>query len=315
MNVSELKQMLDAARSIELIDIKNDSEKGVLLFEGIKPFERGINNLHILVSVFPQVESIVEDDVFKEIISAEKNKIEIGGSLNSLLIEKNRSPVNYLNAFALRSKILSLLAEYKAVKRAVKMLPAPDAGENSISIKISKVRDLDDLYKAAQDFNIIFSQLILNEKIGGSLGIKNVENGSIWLDVFVGTPLAVSVIGSLTWAAAVVYKKVQEGRVFAEYVKSLKIKNDSLSDMRSAQDLLLKSMIEIEARNIETQYFSDGNNEQLERIKNSISLLASQIEKGSEVHPYLNAPEDVKNLFPDMKKLPQIESKIPRLSE
>lgn len=299
MNNSELKRILESARLIENVGFEYASDRKVVRFSGLNSFRKSLDYLYSVRNVLPKIKEIEEDKLFQDIIQKNVDSIEVGekpGSVDSIRID-------YYIAISLRSKIDSLLDHYATVNRVLNFLSAPEIGENSISIKMSKVRDLDDLYKTAQDFNIIFSQLILNEKIGGFLEIKNVENGSVWLDVFVGTPLAVSVIGSLTWAAAVVYKKVQEGRVFAEYVKSLKIKNDSLSDMRSAQDALLKSMIEIEARNIETQYFGDGNNEQLERIKKSISLLANQIEKGSEVHPYLNAPEDVKNLFPDMKKL------------
>lgn len=303
MNISEAKRILNSASIIKEIRISRE-QKGALttvMFSGLRSFMKGLNHLTPMDIFLSLVDDIINDPFYFSLL---RKQVDDNIRVNDDELARHFT-----------SKVSSLLQQYDIVYRAINTLSPPDAGENSISIKMSKVRDLDDLYKTAQDFNIIFSQLILNEKIGGSLEIKNVENGSVWLDVFVGTPLAVSVIGSLTWAAAVVYKKIQEGKIIEEHVKSLKIKNESLTDLMMAQKELLKSTVEIEARNIETQYFSDGNNEQLGRIKNSISLLATQIEKGSEVHPYLNAPEDVKNLFPDMKKLPQIESKIPRLSE
>jgi hypothetical protein len=39
------------------------------------------------------------------------------------------------------------------------------------------------------------------------------------------------------------------------------------------------------------------------------------IEKGAEVHPALMAPENVKNLYPDFKKLGSVESKIKQIAE
>ncbi|GAL79539.1 hypothetical protein JCM19274_2047 [Algibacter lectus] len=44
-------------------------------------------------------------------------------------------------------------------------------------------------------------------------------------------------------------------------------------------------------------------------------MLSSLIEKGAEIHPALNQPEKVTNLFPDMKKLNIIESRIKKLEE
>ena len=91
--------------------------------------------------------------------------------------------------------------------------------ENTISIKLPAIKDLDDLAKASSVFNTILSQTIVNTEIKGVIEIDNVENGSIWLEIFVGSSAAITLIAGLAWSAAVVYKKIQEGRIFEEYVK------------------------------------------------------------------------------------------------
>lgn len=73
-------------------------------------------------------------------------------------------------------------------------------------------------------------------------------------------------------------------------------------------------MIESEATNIYNENFKGDNPEQIERLKHSIKLLSEQIDKGAEIHPALNAPENVKNLFPDTKNIATIESKIKKLN-
>ena len=74
-------------------------------------------------------------------------------------------------------------------------------------------------------------------------------------------------------------------------------------------------MIEAEARALYNESFEGDDNEQIERLKLSIKMLSNLIEKGAEIHPALNQPEQVSNLFPDMKKLNSLESRIKKLEE
>ena len=53
----------------------------------------------------------------------------------------------------------------------------------------------------------------------------------------------------------------------------------------------------------------------LERVKYTIKEFAEMIEKGAEIHPALQAPESVQNLFRDFKNVSKIESKIKQLAE
>lgn len=96
---------------------------------------------------------------------------------------------------------------------------------------MEKIKDLNDLYNSAHAFQTIFSQLIINDTINGKTEIVIIENGSICIDIYVGSLQAVTLIGSVAWASAVLYKKIQEGKVMFEQVKSLEIKNESLKDI------------------------------------------------------------------------------------
>lgn len=202
----------------------------------------------------------------------------------------------------------SINSFYIALSSMMKNIPS-----NSISIKLSGVTDFSDLSKAASAFDKILSQSILNSEINGDVKIENVENGSIWLDVYLGSSAAVSLIGSMAWSSAVIYKKIQEGRIIEEHVKSLKIKNESLAEIKNAQKEAIELMIDAEANNLYIENFKNNDPEQIERLKHSIKLMSDQIVKGAEIHPGLNMPENVRNLFPDYKKLELVESKIKKL--
>ncbi|MBS4061643.1 MAG: hypothetical protein KG029_14690 [Bacteroidetes bacterium] len=188
--------------------------------------------------------------------------------------------------------------------------------ENSISIKLPKINDFEDLAKTSSTFHTILTQSIINDEINGQVKIDSVENGSIWLDIYLGSAPALALVGGLAWSAAVVYKKIQEGRIIEEHVKSLKIKNESLKEIKDAQKKAIDLMIDAEANQLYSENFKVADNhEQIERLKHSIKLLSEQIDKGAEIHPALNTPENVSNLFPDMKHLELLESRIKKLTE
>ncbi|MDP3441278.1 MAG: hypothetical protein Q8T08_00315, partial [Ignavibacteria bacterium] len=195
----------------------------------------------------------------------------------------------------------------------VLLTTVPEEDVNSINIKLPPVNDFDELSKVSREIHIGLSQVIFNDEINGQTKIVSVENGSIWLNVFVGAS-AVTVIASLVWSSAVIYKKIQEGKLLAEQVRGLKVKNDSLEDILKAQKAETDLMIQAEAEHISSEYFQENIPENIERIKNSITTFAELIGKGAEIHPALVAPENVSNLFPDPTKLIGVESKIKRLA-
>lgn len=188
----------------------------------------------------------------------------------------------------------------------------PEENINSVNIKLPEVTDFAELSIVSRELHIALSQVLFNDEIHGETKIVSVENGSIWFNVFVGAT-AVSVVASLAWAAAVIFKKIQEGKLLAQQVQSLKVKNESLEDILKAQKAETELMIDAEAAHINSEYFKNNAPENIERIKNSIKILSELIDKGAEIHPALIAPEHVSNLFPDTKNLIGLESKIKRI--
>ena len=187
---------------------------------------------------------------------------------------------------------------------------------NSITIKLpSDVNDFGSLAKVSEDLQLILNQTIVNSHIKGETTIQSVENGSIWIEVCLATPAALTLVAGLTWSAMVIYKKMQEGKMFHQHVESLKIKNESLQEIQKAQKELLDLLTLAEATNLKDSYFGPDDHEQIGRISLSIKMLSGLIDRGAEIHPALNTPENVANLFPDKNNLGLVQSKIKQLSE
>lgn len=252
------------------------------------------------------------------------NTLESSGLLKKEIVEIRKSPLfitakdfvnlNYAEGKQLQTKLEELKRIVISVSESIDQIGG-DTIEDSISIKLPDVKDFDDLSKFSADFHKILNQSIVNDQINGQVRIDSVENGSIWLDVYLGSASAVSLIGGLAWASAVVYKKLQEGRLIEKHVQSLGVKNDSIKEIQLKQKDAIDLMIDAEANNLYKENFDGDNNEQIERLKLSIKMFSNLIEKGAEIHPALNQPESVKNLYPQMSKIHNLESKIKKLEE
>lgn len=187
--------------------------------------------------------------------------------------------------------------------------------ENAINIKVPNINDFDDLAEISSTLQTILSQVIINDEINGEIQIRSVENGSIWIEVGLGTVKAVSIIGSLTLGAALAYKRIQEGRLMAAKAEKMNMENDRYKKLREHEDAHIELLMEIEAKAVECEFFNIHENDRYNRIKHSLKLLTDLMtDKGVEIHPALNAPEEVKAIFPNLKNLATLERQVKKIT-
>ena len=259
-------------------------------------------NLNQIRIVINEIETM---ELFSNLTAVLKNSVIFTTSENTMSVQTAEGHSIQSQLALLKSLIENFL---EVLKKTV-----PEENLNSINIKLPPINDFEELSKVSRDIHLSLTQILYNDEINGETKIVSVENGSIWLNVFVGGATAVGVIASLVWSAAVIYKKMQEGKLLEEQVRGLKVKNDSIEDILKAQKAETNHMIQAEAEHINSEHFKENIPENIEKIKNSITNFAELIGKGAEIHPALVAPENVSNLFPNPSKMIGIESRIKRL--
>lgn len=191
----------------------------------------------------------------------------------------------------------------------------PKDRKDVIFVKLPELKDFDAISQFAKDIQRLFTQLVIQDPIKGCVSFDGVEAGSSWFKIYVGTSFAITLIGCAVWSATVIQKKMEEVNTLKEQTKTLKFKNENLQNLTEANKILLNTYVEIEAHKIADKIFKDYDNEQIERLKNSIRTLTELINKGVEVQPALSSPEDVKQLFPGMDQLGLAKSEIKKLKE
>lgn len=217
-------------------------------------------------------------------------------------------------ALPIKTAFFELTFGVKALTEAINEI-LTDSVPESIYVKLPETSDLKELSKYINDFDKALSQSVINDETQGTVVLKNVQSGSVWLEIFLGTSAAVTLVGRLFWAAAVIAKKEQEAKMVEQQVRGLQIKNESLVEILEAQKAATKLMIQTEAERVFKEGFSNNDPEQVTRLGHAIVTFAELIQKGAELQPSLNASENVKNLFPKSGEMAMIESKTKQIDK
>ena len=188
--------------------------------------------------------------------------------------------------------------------------------EESVFVKLPETHDLSFTAAFLVRLEKALSQLLLQSEGNGRIELQGWESGSLWMEVYLGTAQAVAIVGSGLWAAAVISKKNQEAKLHAEYARGLRLRNDGLENLLEAQKVLLSEFVDAEVINLAAAHYNGTDNvETLGRVKFAIKEFSEMIEQGAEIHPALQAPEEVKNLFPNLSNLHLLESKTKLLTD
>ena len=188
--------------------------------------------------------------------------------------------------------------------------------ENEVSIRLPLATQIASVADSLSRLDRVLNQAMSVLEESPKISVKRWENGSLWVDILVGSISGVVLIGGLAWAAACAFKKYQEGRVLEKLTESLGMKNQVLGVIRDGVDKAVNVVIDAEARRLDEKHSKGkGDPETIKRLQFCISELYDMMRAGTEVHPSLLAPEEVKNLFPNMEEVLSLPSTQKMLKE
>jgi hypothetical protein len=290
-------------REIQLI-LENAVKKDIpLKVELGQPGLVNISNINKFKKFFSGIYTI---PIFSEQVQFLKNTALFATSLDGLEVRRDEGETISQVAFYLTNASQALLKVLNV------MLTAQE--ENTVSILLPNPSNFRSVIEFLDEFEKAISQVIVNKTIQGNLKIKSWESGSFWVEVFLGAQAAVFLVAGIAWSAAVISKKNAEAALIEQHVRSLEIKNESLSDILEKQKIATSLLLENETKQLLVKHFNkESDPEMTERLKYAIKTFAELIQKGAEIHPALNAPEQVSNLFPDFKNLDSIISQVKQI--
>ncbi|MGL5572496.1 hypothetical protein [Cetobacterium sp.] len=192
----------------------------------------------------------------------------------------------------------------------------PTLDNKSVSIKLPNSYDVIEIGEIYKKIGKSLNQIITKEPINGDVKLSNFDNGSLWIDIMLGTTAAVHVFGAIIWGASYCMKEYKKLKLIELDYERNNIAVANLEMIRTMNENLMKMYLEKEAENILQNHYEISGKEDpefLSRMKNTIKEFSELIEKGAEVHPALEVANEIKHEFPDFKNLEFIESKIKQI--
>ena len=260
-----------------------------------------------LIPIRQSIENIEKTTLFQEEINTLKSLSLYPSTLDKLTVS-NKEYLTMVNIIsALRNGMSTFIDSVEQT------IPTTSDADNLISIKLPNELDFENLSKIIDLLKKAFSIPLAETQ--DKIKIEAFESGSFWIDILVHSRESIELIGAITWAGAFIHKKRLEGRIHEEYLESLKIKNENMKAVQEAAAAQINILIEVEAQNLQRDYYTGDDPERLERLKLSIKSMAELVEKGTQVHPSLLASQSTNSLFPSFKNLNLLESKTKQISD
>jgi len=197
-----------------------------------------------------------------------------------------------------------------------------DTTEKGFDIKMPPTDSFDEFAKNIELLNKAINQcpyLLVNDE---TIKLKKTDIGSIWFEFTVLTTAGSILLMNL---AKLVDKCV---KIKSHYVtvkqqeeeyRKLKLKNDILENIKNAHAEVLKATIEncVEELKQEIPDINLGNEETV-KLKYSLETISKLMEKGLEIYASVDAPQEIKDLFPtsdEMLSLPTPKKLIEESAE
>lgn len=294
MRLIELKEAIDKANNC--IDFTTDSGSGVYYINNIAKTKSAILELY-------RVKFFTEEQ--------RKTLLPVVNSMGATITFTDNRTFNHLVS-SLHNIKYTITQLYDWFQKFIPETSEEDI-QSTVNIKLPNIQGFKELETISKLLSGPFSAAV-NLTEGGKIQIKQFDHGSFWIVLFVGSPIAVSLIAGIAWSAAVVSKKWKEVKLAEEMVRRAQLQNDEIAKLIEYQEKEIRSLAEAEASALEQKCFTDNDKERVATIREAIKDVSELIIKGVEIQPALCAPENVTNLFPDYYKLPFIDSKIKKIS-
>lgn len=182
-----------------------------------------------------------------------------------------------------------------------------DIIESGFDIKMPATENLDEFSKNIEMFNKSINQCPYLNVNDEKISLKKTDSGSIWFEFCVVAAGASVVLFNL---AKIVDKcvKIKSHLVTVkqqeESWRHAKLKNDTLETLVAANkqvtQVMLDECIEELRREIPDV---ELNKEDEQRVKYSIETISKLMEKGMEIYASIDAPTEVRDLFPASEEL------------
>ena len=190
--------------------------------------------------------------------------------------------------------------------------------EYGFDIKMPEFQNLDDFAGCISDLNFILSQCpYLNSK-DASIKYGSVDVGSTWLTFLIAGAAATTVLsnlGKLVDAAAKIKSHATTVKMQEEELRSLELKNGIAAEVLDAFKKTNKILTQNSVSELEQELGELKDGEEKDKAGRSLEKLAYWMDKGMQFYSAIDAPNEIKDVFPVQQEVSYLSDDLMKLIE
>ena len=248
------------------------------------------------------IEALKQTEIFTRETTALLSESAIVNNVRDTIVVP---PPIYNNFF----NTLASLRERAAVFLGVLNEFIGEQDPHSIGVKLPPRLDLEQTAEIIRDLNKLLEQALVNPDTDGTITLQGFDRGSEWLEIGLGSITALTFFSRMVQFYFRVKEKGVEIERQREQARTMRLGNDLMKEVNKTLTQDLETYREQELNKL-----LGNNNEQNERIKLSLDLLKTLMNKGLQILPSLSAPEETKLSFSPPEQIEQVKQ-IPSQQE
>lgn len=185
-------------------------------------------------------------------------------------------------------------------------------------IKLPDFTSLKEVSQCMRDLDFITSQCPYLMIPDSEIKYKSVDIGSFWITFFVVGSAATTILLNLSKiveAATRIKSQVITVKQQEEVLRSMEIKNEIASDMMDTFKIINKQLTDRCVKDLENEIGELKDGDELDRTGRSIERMAEWLAKGMQIYSAIDAPSEVKTLFPQQEEQPLLKEDVIKLLE
>lgn len=214
-----------------------------------------------------------------------------------------------------RKELLSSISTIIGMYEQMGLAQSTDTG---FDIKLPQFDSIKDFSNCIKDLEFIINQCPFLNVPDGEIKFKSADVGSFWITFFVVGTAASQILfnfSKLVDAAVKIQSHVITVKQQEEQFRSMQQKNELTSELIDAFRKVNKSLVDSAVHELEPGLGSLEDGEEVDKVGRSIEKLADWMNKGLKIYSTIDAPKEVRDLFPPQVEQPLLNDDVIKLIE
>lgn len=190
--------------------------------------------------------------------------------------------------------------------------------EYGFDIKMPEFYDLGEFAKCIEDLNFIIKQCpYLNDK-DGQIKYGTINVGSTWLTFAIGGAAATTIISNLAKIvdnAIKMKSHITTVKMQEEALRTLEVKDEIAAEVLEAYKKANRVLTQNAVTELERELGELNDGEERDKVGKTLEKLAFWMDKGMQIYSAIDAPTEIKDVFPKQQEVSFLSDDLIKLLE